>query len=309
MADTCLITGGTGSLGQALVRRFLVTTDWAIRVFSRDEQKQDAMKREVANDRVRYLLGDIRDWERVRRALRGCRYVIHAAALKIIPAGEYNPDEVIKTNVTGSDNVINAAIDCGVESLLCVSSDKAVQPVNLYGNTKACMEKLAVLANNSSGSTKIGVVRYGNVIGSRGSILTILRRMSLTGHLSLTDARMTRFWISLPEAAELCHKAVEWQQGGLIYVPDLRSAYLADIYHELYPKLPVTITGLRPGEKIHELLSNSYEETTDDGWALSIGQNWIPDQIPISSGDAARIISAAKLLTIYQDEVNDALAA
>lgn len=304
-----MITGGTGSLGQALVKRFMETTGWNIRVFSRDEQKQDSMKREVDSDRVRYLLGDVRDLERCRRALRGVRYVIHAAALKIIPSGEYNPDEVIKTNVMGSDNIINAAVECGVESLICVSSDKAVHPVNLYGNTKACMEKLAVLANNSSGQTKIGVVRYGNVIGSRGSILTILRRMAATGNLSLTDPRMTRFWISLPEAAELCHRALEWQEGGVIYVPDLKSTYLADIYNELYPTIPVVMTGLRPGEKIHELLSHSYERTTNEDWALSIRQDWTPDNIPISSGDVERIVPAAELLHRYQAEVDHALAA
>src|SRR2546428_4728541 len=145
LMETWLITGGTGSLGQALVRHLLRCTQDAIRVFSRDEQKQDIMKREVNDARVRYLLGDVRDYSRVLRAVRGCDFVVHAAALKIIPAGEYNPDEVIKTNICGSDNVINACIDAGVKRLLCISSDKAVSPVNLYGGTKLCMERLAVL--------------------------------------------------------------------------------------------------------------------------------------------------------------------
>ena len=192
---TVLVTGGTGSFGQAFVRHLLDTTGSCVRVFSRDEQKQDAMRRQIADKRVRYLLGDVRDRARIQRAVRGCDLVVHAAALKIIPLGEYNPDEVIKTNVGGSENVINACIDAGVESLICISSDKAVSPVNLYGNTKACMEKLAVLANAYSRATRIGVVRYGNVVGSRGSIFTILRAMSEQGRLSITHPGMTRFWI------------------------------------------------------------------------------------------------------------------
>jgi len=291
-----LITGGTGSFGQAMVRHVLANTDWTIRVFSRDEQKQDRMKREIPDARVRYLLGDVRDAARVRRALHDCDYVVHAAALKIIPAGEYNPDEVIKTNVMGSHNVIEESVDAGVGHLVCISSDKAVAPVNLYGNTKACMEKLALLANQSSRATDISVVRYGNVIGSRGSILTILKEQAATGSLRITHPSMTRFWITLPEACEFVMRVLRQPTGGHVYVPPMRSCSVQDLCTHLYPTTPIVYTGMRNGEKMHEWLTNEYEVAEDLGWAWRVDPaKWVTGK-PMSSEDT--LVMVEELLGI-----------
>lgn len=294
---TILVTGGTGSFGQAIVRHILASTDWGIRVFSRDEQKQDAMKREVANDRVRYLLGDVRDAERVRRAVKGCEYVIHAAALKIIPAGEYSPDEIVKTNVLGSHNVIEACVDAGVKSLVCISSDKAVAPVNLYGNTKACMEKLATLANQSSGETVINVVRYGNVIGSRGSILTILGKQAKTGSLRITHPKMTRFWITLDDCCVFVMRVLVERIGGYVFVPPMPSCSVRDLCAHLYPNTPITYTGMRYGEKLHEWLTNEYEVYDNTPWAFRISPSeWGIGNTPISSKNC--VVSVKTLLNL-----------
>lgn len=294
---TCLITGGTGSFGQAMVRHILAHTDWTIRVFSRDEQKQDTMKREVASDRVRYLLGDVRDAARVRRAVRGADYVVHAAALKIIPAGEYNPDEVIKTNVMGSHNVIEACVDEEVGHLVCISSDKAVAPVNLYGNTKACMERLATLANQSSGYTQISVVRYGNVIGSRGSILTILKKQAESGNLRITHPDMTRFWITLPEACAFVMRVLGQSLGGYVYVPHMRSCSVQDLCVYLYPNTNIVYTGMRNGEKMHEWLTNEYEVHEDLGWSYRVDPaRWNVGSRPICSADT--LVMVEELLGI-----------
>ena len=306
---TVLVTGGTGSFGQAFVRHLLDTTDSLVRVFSRDEQKQDRMKREVNDARVRYLLGDVRDAARTKRAMRGCDLVVHAAALKIIPAGEYNPDEVVRTNINGSENVINAAIDTGVAKVICISSDKAVAPVNLYGATKMCMERLAVLANQYSRDTAISVVRYGNVIGSRGSILTMLREQVRNGGLRITHSDMTRFWMTLPQACQFVWSAQAHMQGGEIYIPKLPSAYVLDLCHTLHPAAPVGFTGLRNGEKMHEVLSNGYEVVHDDGWAYTVREGeWEPDGKVISS--AAWPTPAAQLLAMpeFAQEVARAAA-
>jgi UDP-N-acetylglucosamine 4,6-dehydratase len=296
-----LVTGGTGSFGRAFVDYMLanISSNDSIRVFSRDEQKQEVMKRALDDSRVRFLLGDVRDHNRVERAMRGVDIVVHAAALKIIPIGEYNPDEVIKTNVMGSHNVIEAAVDAGVKSVICISSDKAVAPVNLYGNTKACMEKLALLANQYSRNTAISVVRYGNVIGSRGSILTLLRTQAQNGGLQITHKDMTRFWITLPQACELVLRAIASQRGGEIYVPKLKSTSVLDLCHTLYPGAAVSYTGLRPGEKMHEWLSNEYEQLIDEGWAYKItcealGGDWSKHNRPYSSADC--LISAKRML-------------
>ena len=294
---TVLITGGTGSFGQAMVRHLLDTTSHDIRVFSRDEQKQDRMKREIGDARVRYLLGDVRDAPRVRRALRGCDYVVHAAALKIIPAGEYNPDEVIKTNVLGSHNVVEACIDEGVRHLVCISSDKAVAPVNLYGNTKACMERLATLANQSSGNTNVSVVRYGNVIGSRGSILTILKDQAASGSLRITHPDMTRFWITLQEACVFVMRVMDQPDGGHIYVPPMRSCRVIDLCTYLYADVPIVYTGMRNGEKMHEWLTNEYEVIEDIGWAYRVDvARWAAGSKPISSADT--LVMVEELLGI-----------
>jgi len=280
-----------------MVRHLLKATDWTIRVLSRDEQKQDRMKREIETGRVRYLLGDVRDADRVRRAVNGCNYVIHAAALKIIPAGEYNPDEVIKTNVIGSHNVIEACVDARVHSLICISSDKAVAPVNLYGNTKACMEKLATLADQSSRDTVINVVRYGNVIGSRGSILTILKEQAETGAIKITHADMTRFWINLSECCEFVMRVMREPCGGYVYVPPMKSCRVQDLCSHLYPTTPILYTGMRYGEKLHEWLTNEYEVYDNIGWAHRITpSSWGVGHKPISSADC--LVSVDDLLTV-----------
>lgn len=315
---TILITGGTGSFGRAFVNviRQINAVDIAgvdkfdIRVFSRDEQKQDQMKKELNDPRVRYLLGDVRDGDRVRRACRGVDYVIHAAALKIIPAGEYNPDEVIKTNVLGTDNVIEAAVSSGVLSVAVISSDKAVAPVNLYGNTKACAEKLATLANSFSGDTSISVFRYGNVIGSRGSILTLLKNKAKTGTIQLTHPEMTRFWISLDKAAKFVFEGLTQMKGGEIFIPKMESCYLRELVAALFPEAKIEYVGLRPGEKIHEWLTNEYEvvEERDGCWVVD-PNGWSYDQPPISSGSEPWRVPAQQIIDTYFNEVQEALRA
>lgn len=301
--QTVCITGGTGSLGQALTRYLLASReDYAIRIFSRDEQKQEAMKHALKDKRVRYLIGDVRDYSRVRRALRGCDAVIHAAALKIIPAGEYNPQETCKTNIDGSHNVIEACIDTGVKRLVCVSSDKAVAPVNLYGATKMCMEKLATLANQYSAETSICVVRYGNVIGTRASILTMLKDMAAQGSIRITGGPdMTRFWITLNQACRFVTTALQKCEAGTIYIPKLRSTRVSDLCHHLYPLTPIEYVGMRPGDREYEWMSNQYEVLEDIGWAYAIrlkghqSESWVPGQRPYSSADC--VVPAATLLS------------
>lgn len=308
-----LITGGTGSLGQAIVRFLLIIRnehpmwkDLAIRVFSRDEQKQAMMKNTINDPAVRYLLGDVRDADRVRRAVDGCDMVIHAAALKIIPAGEYCPDEVIKTNIFGSQNVIEACIDAEVDRLICISSDKAVLPVNLYGYTKACMEKLAILANNSSGETKISVARYGNVIGSRGSIFTLLH--ALQTEVRLTHPEMTRFWITLPHAATFVVERLFEMNGGEIFIPKMKSASLKEVVEALCPLASITYGGMRPGEKLEEDIINPHEVVIDHGSYYTINPTlWLPPAVHIRSDSPTCLVSGAELVTLYADEFADAL--
>jgi len=245
------------------------------------------MKRRVNNNRVRYLLGDVRDRERVSRALKGVGYVVHAAALKIIPLGEYNPDEVIKTNILGSANVIYESINAGVKRVVVTSSDKAVAPCNLYGHTKAAMENLARLANLSSGETEILVCRYGNVIASRGSIFTVLRGMADSGVIKLTHPEMTRFFISLEKAAEFVMNVLYHGNPLDIYVPKMASVRLVDAVRDLCPETPIVFTGMRPGEKLHEELTGEYEVyVTERNWVRVKNplENWEPRR-PLSSKD------------------------
>lgn len=312
---TVLITGGTGSLGTALTKYLLAQREQhTIRIFSRDELKQEAMKKAIPDKRVRYLLGDVRDYPRVKRAVRGCDAVIHAAALKIIPAGEYNPNETIKTNVGGSNNVIEACIEAGVKRLVCVSSDKAVAPVNLYGATKMCMEKLATLASQYSNETDIVTVRYGNVIGTRASILTTLKAMAASGSIKITHAEMTRFWITMKQACDFVTTALWHGESGAVYIPKLRSTYVEDLCKTLYPQTPIEYIDIRPGDKVHEWMSNEYEVLEDAGWAHVIRLkghmpgSWVWRQTPYSSEHS--IVSAASLLADpeFADEVTRAAA-
>lgn len=258
---TILITGGTGSFGKGFTKFLLENFDVKkVIVFSRDELKQFRMNKELADPRLRFFVGDVRDLPRLQRAFYGVDIVVHAAALKQVPILEYNPFEAVKTNILGSQNVIDAAIDQGVEKALLISTDKAVQPVNLYGSTKLCAERLFTSGNFYAGKrTKFSCVRYGNVIGSRGSVVEFLVNNSQGEKVQITDERMTRFWITLPQAFQLVLRALESMKGGEIFVPKLPSMKLVDLFEALAPGKPREVIGIRPGEKVHEMLLTEEE--------------------------------------------------
>jgi UDP-N-acetylglucosamine 4,6-dehydratase len=255
-----LITGGTGSFGGKFTQ--LVLDRYQPRriiIFSRDEVKQLQMRNDFPDgggSPMRYFIGDVRDRERLYRAFRGVDIVIHAAALKQVPTAEYNPLEVIKTNILGASNIIDAAIDCGVKKVIALSSDKAVSPANLYGATKLCADKLFVSAGVYTGpkDTRFSVVRYGNVIGSRGSIVPILIEKRAKGVVPITDNRMTRFWMSLKQAVEFVFMSIEAMQGGEIFIPKIPSMRIVDLATAIAPDCRHEIIGIRPGEKLHEVL-------------------------------------------------------
>jgi UDP-N-acetylglucosamine 4,6-dehydratase len=252
-----LITGGTGSLGKALTRILLQNTSVRkIAIFSRDELKQHDMKSEFDNDpRLRWLLGDIRDLSRLEIAFHGIDFVIHAAALKQVDTGEYNPMEFIKTNILGSQNVIDASIKSQVSKVLALSTDKASSPINLYGATKLTADKLFVAANNYSQGfgTSLCVVRYGNVMGSRGSVIPVFQKLAASGQpITITDKRMTRFWISLDAAANFVLESLTLMVGGELYVPRIPSMRIIDLAETVAPNSPIIEVGIRPGEKLHE---------------------------------------------------------
>ncbi|TLZ43407.1 MAG: UDP-N-acetylglucosamine 4,6-dehydratase (inverting) [Methanobacteriota archaeon] len=259
---TILVTGGTGSFGQKFTE--LVLADHrpkAIRIYSRDEWKQVQMQTRFNDPRLRFLIGDVRDRNRLSRAMNGVDVVIHAAALKQVPVAEYNPIEAVRTNIEGAVNVIDAAIDNGVSKVLALSSDKAVHPVNLYGATKLVAEKLIVQANSYSGprKTRFSVVRYGNVIGSRGSVVPVFRDQARAGTLMLTDERMTRFWITQEQAVRFILGSLNRMQGGEIFVPKIPSMRVADLARAIAPDAKRKVTGIRPGEKLHETLLTEEE--------------------------------------------------
>jgi len=252
-----LITGGTGSLGKSLISYLLKETSVRrIAVFSRDELKQHNLRLEFQdNPRLRWFIGDIRDLDRLKRAFNGVDFVIHAAALKQVDTGEYNPMEFIKTNVLGSQNVIDAAIETGVKRVVALSTDKASSPINLYGATKLTADKLFVAANNYSYSygTTFSVVRYGNVMGSRGSVIPFFREVAAQGKpLPITDLRMTRFWISIESAIKFVIDSLEMMTGGELYVPRIPSMKIVDLANAVAPGTKLEEIGMRPGEKLHE---------------------------------------------------------
>jgi UDP-N-acetylglucosamine 4,6-dehydratase len=252
-----LITGGTGSLGKSLTEYLLKETKARrIAIFSRDELKQHHLRIAFKDDsRLRWFLGDIRDLDRLKRAFHGVDYVIHAAALKQVDTGEYNPMEFIKTNILGSQNVIDASIDAGVKRVVAVSTDKASSPINLYGATKLTADKLFVAANNYSFTygTIFAVVRYGNVMGSRGSVIPFFREIAAQGKpLPITDLRMTRFWISIESAVKFVIESLELMQGGELYVPRIPSMKITDLANAVSPGVKLEEIGMRPGEKLHE---------------------------------------------------------
>ena len=264
---TVLITGGTGSLGQALTKRLLNLDVKAIRIFSRNESKQIEMENNFDDKRIRFFLGDIRDLDRLSRATEDVDYVFHAAALKHVPKIEYNPFEAIKTNVMGSQNVIEACINANVKKAICVSTDKSVSPLNTYGATKLLMEKLFITVNNylniDKHKTKFIALRYGNVLGSSGSVIPkFIEQINQNNKLSLTDVNMTRFSIMMDEALDFILKATEVGNGSEIFVPKLRSYSILDVKNALAEILKDTgydEVGIRPGEKLHEILINADE--------------------------------------------------
>ena len=252
-----LVTGGTGSFGTAFIRTVLEDHDPAsVRVFSRDELKQSEMAQNIVDPRIRFFLGDVRSAERLDLACRGVDVIVHAAALKQVPACEYNPFEAVQTNVIGAENVVSAATANKVERILALSTDKAVNPVNLYGATKLCAEKIFTQANSYTGTTQTSFssVRYGNVVGSRGSIVPLIREQARRGELTITDESMTRFWISLEQAVAFVLHSLEQMEGGEVFIPKVPSMRLGDLVDALAPDVPRRIIGLRPGEKMHEVL-------------------------------------------------------
>ena len=254
-----LVTGGTGSFGKQFVKTLLTNYQpMRVAVFSRDELKQFEMQQEFNSPVMRYFIGDVRDAERLRMAMRGIDYVVHAAALKQVPAAEYNPMECIKTNVHGAENVISAALDNDVEKVIALSTDKAANPANLYGATKLASDKLFVAANNITGGhrTRFAVVRYGNVVGSRGSVVPLFIKLAGEGAsaLPVTDKRMTRFWITLAQGVEFVIKSFSRMQGGEIFVPKIPSMRILDLVKAISPTARIDIIGIRPGEKLHEIM-------------------------------------------------------
>lgn len=261
--STILVTGGTGSFGKKFTKIMLEQYQpKKLIIFSRDELKQHEMR--VAGydaPNLRYFIGDVRDADRLRRAMKGVDLVVHAAALKQVPACEYNPMEAIMTNVNGAKNVIDAAIDTGVKRVVALSTDKAVNPVNLYGATKLCAEKLFVQSNAYGGAdgTRFACVRYGNVVGSRGSVIPVFLDQRKNGKITITDPRMTRFWITLEQGVRLVIRAAETMLGGEVYIPKIPSMNIMDLAKAIAPECDIAYTGIRSGEKLHEQLISEDE--------------------------------------------------
>lgn len=258
-----LVTGGTGSFGRKFVELMLAEYHPAkLIVFSRDELKQHEMRvAGINHPSLRYFIGDVRDVDRLRRAMHGVDIVVHAAALKQVPACEYNPMEAIKTNILGSSNVVEAALDANVKKVLALSTDKAVNPINLYGATKLAAEKLLIQSNSYAGglATRFSCVRYGNVVGSRGSVVPIFLQQKASGKLTVTDERMTRFWLTLEQGVRFVIACIEKMHGGEVFVPKIPSMKIVDLARAIAPGVNLEVVGIRPGEKLHEVLISEDE--------------------------------------------------
>jgi len=309
-----LVTGGTGSFGKKFIE--IIQRDFQpkkIIVFSRDELKQHEMR--IAGfdwPNLRYFIGDVRDRDRMRRAMHGVDIVVHAAALKQVPACEYNPMEAIKTNILGSSNVIEAALDAGVKKVLALSTDKAVNPVNLYGATKLSAEKLFVQSNAYAAgtATRFSCTRYGNVIGSRGSVVPVFLRQRESGKLTITDPRMTRFWLSLEQGVRFVIRCIEQMEGGEVFVPKLPSTHITDLAKAIAPEAEIEVIGIRPGEKLHEVLVNEDEARhtveMDDMYviqpaeALWFGYAWQNKGKPLPEGFRYASNTNTEWLTVEQ---------
>jgi len=289
-----LITGGTGSFGKKCTEIILKNykPDRLI-IFSRDELKQFELG-QVFNPKdypcIRYFIGDVRDKDRLYRAFAGVDYVIHAAALKQVPAAEYNPFEAVKTNIIGAENIINAAIDSNVKRVIALSTDKAANPVNLYGATKLCSDKLFIAGNSYTGfhETKFSVVRYGNVVGSRGSVIPFFKKIKGTGVIPITDPRMTRFWITLEQGVNFVLKCLEMSEGGELFVPKISSMNIMDLAKAIAPDCRYEIVGIRPGEKIHEVMITEDDARhtieLDDYYIIEPEFKWWSNEKHMSNG-------------------------
>lgn len=253
---TILITGGTGSFGKKFINKILSYDVKKVIVFSRDELKQYEMQQDFTDKRMRFFIGDVRDKDRLYRAFDGVDYVVHAAAMKHVEASEYNPLEAIKTNINGAQNVIEAAIDCGVQKVIALSTDKACSPINLYGATKLASDKLFIAANSYAGDKDISfsVVRYGNVVGSRGSVVPFFQKVKETGTIPITDERMTRFWITLDQGVQFVIDSFNRMHGGELFVPKIPSMKVTDLAKAIAPECNIEYIGIRPGEKLHEAM-------------------------------------------------------
>lgn len=313
-----LVTGGTGSFGKACIRLLLDEYKPAkVIVFSRDELKQHEMRMAGFDQpNLRYFIGDVRDQDRLTRAMDGVTIVIHAAALKQVPACEYNPMEAIKTNILGTANVVEAALATGVHKVLALSTDKAVSPVNLYGATKLAAEKLTVQSNAYSGErpTRFSCVRYGNVVGSRGSVVPLFLQQRAAGKLSITDERMTRFWLSLEQGVRFVLNSIELMQGGEVFVPKLPSTTITDLARAMAPEAELDVIGIRPGEKLHEVLISEDEARTavelDDMYVLQPAQgpwfvrSWdgkgkpLPDGFHYASNENDQVLNVSEIQEI-----------
>jgi UDP-N-acetylglucosamine 4,6-dehydratase len=315
-----LVTGGTGSFGRKFVEVMLENyLPERLIVYSRDELKQHEMRMSgLDHPNLRYFIGDVRDLPRLKRAFNGVDIVVHAAALKQVPACEYNPMEAIKTNILGSSNVVDAALDAGVKKVLALSTDKAVNPVNLYGATKLAAEKLMVQSNAYAGGmqTRFSCVRYGNVVGSRGSVVPLFIKQRENGQITLTDERMTRFWISLDQGVEFVIRCIEEMEGGEVFVPKIPSMKMVDLAHAIAPKAEIKIIGIRPGEKLHEVLISEDEARStvelDDMFvvqpaaALWFGHSWEDAGAALPDGYHYASDNNQEWLTI--EEIQDMIA-
>jgi len=273
--STVLITGATGSFGKAFTKKLLSATNVKkVIAFSRDELKQFEFQNEILDSRLQFFLGDVRDNQRLLQVMRGVDFVIHAAAMKQIPASEINPIEAIKTNIIGAENIVSASIQSGVKKIIALSTDKAANPANLYGATKLCSDKLMISGNTSPGNTatRFSVVRYGNVLGSRGSVIPFFKEKSNTGVIPITDIEMTRFWLTIEDGVDFVLKSIERMQGGEIFVPKIPSFKVVDVAKVVAPAAQTEIIGIRPGEKLHEVMitedDSFYTLEFDDYYAI-----------------------------------------
>jgi UDP-N-acetylglucosamine 4,6-dehydratase len=312
--QSVLVTGGTGSFGKKFIEIMLDEYKPAkLIIYSRDELKQHEMRANGFDHPIlRYFIGDVRDYRRLLRAMNGVDIVIHAAALKQVPACEYNPMEAIKTNILGSSNVIEAGLDAGIGKVMALSSDKAVNPVNLYGATKLAAEKLFVQSNAyaASTSTRFSCVRYGNVVGSRGSVIPIFIQQRQNGKLTITDNRMTRFWLTLEQGVRFVIKCTEQMHGGEVFVPKIPSTRIIDLAKVIAPQAEIEVIGIRPGEKLHEVLINTDEARAtvelDDMFvvqpsgSLWFGHDWNDEGLPLPDGFRYGSDTNPQWLTIEQ---------